>query len=310
MEDTLGQITKCSLQRTARLLLEESALCSSVGWGVEMTGEDAVQWVGATKRKVPQKDPQRRHEDECGAAWTPGTDEHDDAYGQIAVVLCESNFARLSPLPPLSSSSSRRRRRRRRRSSQAAALCFQLWPVWASLIQPTRPLAGSIWASPSVSSSDQICVRPLFSPGHLLAWYSGRTDSSRSGQTAMCKPCRVGTGWAHIAHGAKVWTENSAVARVNLGPAHLCKRTIHLAAVVAVVLHSPDLSYCKFVDPLHATAAVWRFTELIFCKSALHCSAYSVVCFPCTLHLNITELYRIQSIPSLTNNQIFGNQKL
>jgi len=66
-------------------------------------------------------------------------------YGQIAVVLCESNFARLSPLPPLSSSSSsRRRRRRRRRSSQAAALCFQLWPVWASLIQPTRPLAGSI----------------------------------------------------------------------------------------------------------------------------------------------------------------------
>ena len=102
------------------------------------------------------------------------------------------NFARLSPLPPLSSS--RRRRRRRRRLLL------------------------------SVSSSDQICVRSFFSPGHLLAWYSGRTDSSRSGQTAMCKPCRVGTGWAYIAHGAKVWTENSTVTRVNLGTAHLCKR--------------------------------------------------------------------------------------
>ena len=119
------------------------------------------------------------------------------------------NFARLSPLPPLSSS--RRRRRRRRRLLL------------------------------SVSSSDQICVRSFFSPGHLLAWYSGRTDSSRSGQTAMCKPCRVGTGWAYIAHGAKVWTENSTVTRVNLGTAHLCNRTLHLAAAAVVVLHSPDL---------------------------------------------------------------------
>ena len=176
---------------------------------------------------------QRRNE--CSAAWTPATDEPDNAFGQIAVVLCEQ----LCPF--ITAPSFVQQQEEEEKKEEAAALCFQLWPVWASLIQPTRPLAGSIWASPSVSSSDQICVRPFFSPGHLLAWYSGRTDSSRSGQTAMCKPCRVGTGWAYIAHGAKVWTENSTVTRVNLGTAHLCNRTLHLAAAAVVVLHSPDL---------------------------------------------------------------------
>ena len=75
----------------------------------------------------------------------------------------KSNFARLSPLPPLS-----KEQEEQAAASPATALCFLLclcWPDchWASFDSSQPP-------AQYVSSSDQICVRTVSSRGHLLGW--------------------------------------------------------------------------------------------------------------------------------------------
>jgi len=95
----------------------------------------------------------------------------------------KSNFARLSPLPPLS-----KEQEEQAAASPATALCFLLclcWPDchWASFDSSQPP-------AQYVSSSDQICVRTVSSRGHLLGW--SRQLKWVFGQTAKCKLCVIG----------------------------------------------------------------------------------------------------------------------